>query len=106
MSTTDFDPAAFPATAVGPIAVPVLPGRPEVAGRSGDAHLDEFARKAGPDVTFGSGLEMVKVYAIFAIDPDTNRMRVRVVDDTGRLIRMIPADSVAKMIAAMSGYNG
>ena len=105
MSTTDFDPAAFPATAVTAVAVPAVPVRPEVSRRTGDASLDEFARRAGPDVAVGSGPEAVKVYAIFAVDPDTNRMRVRVVDDTGRLIRMIPAESVAKMIAAMTGYK-
>jgi len=101
MSTTDIDPAAASlATAVAASAMPGLPGR------SGDPRLDEFARRAGPDVAIGSGQAPVKMHAIFSVDPDTNRLRVRVVDDAGRLVRMIPPDSVAEMIAAMGGYGG
>jgi uncharacterized FlaG/YvyC family protein len=33
-------------------------------------------------------------------------MSVSVVDEAGHLIRLIPPDSVAKMIAAMAAYRG
>jgi hypothetical protein len=100
MTTADIDPAGILATAVATLAAPGQPGK------SGDPKLDEFARRAGPDVAIGSGAAALKVYAIFAVDPDTRQVRVRVVDEAGRLIRMIPPKSVAEMIAAMSGYGG
>ena len=101
MNTTDVDPAAASlTTAVAALAVPGLPGRPV------DPKLDEFARRAGPDVAVGSGQGMVRVYAIFSVDPGTKRLKVRVVDDSGRLVRIIPPESVAEMIAAMSAYGG
>jgi hypothetical protein len=99
MTTADLDPAASLATAVATIVAPGPRGRP------GDSRLDEFARHAGPDVAISSGARAVKVYAIFAVDPDTNRVLVRVVDEAGRLIRMIPPKSVKEMIAAMNRYH-
>jgi hypothetical protein len=33
-------------------------------------------------------------------------MTISLVDEGGRLVRMIPADSVSKMIAAMAAYRG
>jgi len=101
MATTDVDPTA--ASIASAAAVLALPGPP---GRAGDPRLDDFARRAGPDVALGSGPGIVRVYAIFAVDPETKQLRVRVVDDSGRLIRMIPPESVAEMIAAMNGYRG
>ena len=101
MATTNLSPTASPtAPGVGSAAAPGAV-RPVI-----DPALDAFARQAGPDVAIGSGPAIVRVYAIFAVDPQTNRVRVRVVDDTGRLIRMIPPESVAEMLAAMSGYGG
>ncbi len=100
MTTADIDPAGTLATVVAALAAPG-PHR-----RSADPRLDEFARRAGPDVAIGSGAGALKIYAIFAVDPDTNEVRVRVVDESGRLIRMIPPESVGEMIAAMSGYRG
>lgn len=75
-------------------------------GSSADPVLDDFARRAGPDVAFDSGAQVVRVFAIFIVDPETNRIRVRVMDDAGRLIRMIPPETVGEMIAAMAGYGG
>lgn len=101
MNITDVDPAAASlATAAAARAMPGLPGR------TGDPVLDEFARRAGPDVAIGSGQATVAVHAVFSVDPGTKELRVRVVDDTGRLIRMIPPDSVAEMIAGMNKYSG
>lgn len=68
--------------------------------------LDAFARRAGPDVAMAAGAGMVRVHAVFQIDPRTKEMSVSVVDEAGRLVRMIPPDSVAKMIAAMAAYRG
>ena len=74
------------------------PGAAPGTGRgSSAAALDAFAQRAGPDVAIGSGPEMVRVYAIFAVDPDTRKVHVRVIDDKGRLIRMIPPESVSEM---------
>jgi hypothetical protein len=68
--------------------------------------LDAFAKRAGPDVTVSADDGLVRVHAVFQVDPDTNEMSVSVVDEAGRLVRMIPPDSVAKMIAAMAAYRG
>jgi hypothetical protein len=68
--------------------------------------LDAFARLAGPDVSVDADAGMVRVHAVFEIDPRTRELSVSVVDEAGRLVRLIPADSVAKMIAAMAAYRG
>lgn len=96
---TDLDPVALalePAAALGP------PGRTRPAPQGG---LDGFARRAGPDVVVGPRAEPAAAYAVFTVDPATNALRVRVLDGSGRLIRMIPPESVGEMIAAMNSYR-
>jgi hypothetical protein len=66
--------------------------------------LDEFGRRSGPDVVVGFDLP-VRVYAIFAVDEETGRLRVNVVDDRGRLVRILPPESVGQMLAAMAAYG-
>lgn len=68
--------------------------------------LDAFAKRAGPDVAVSADSGLVRVHAVFQMDPSTKEMSVSVVDEAGRLVRMIPPDSVAKMIAAMAAYRG
>jgi hypothetical protein len=99
MPTIDPDPTA--ASLAAGVALLALPGLRE---RTGDPSLDQFARRAGPDVAIGSGSSIVRAYAIFSLDPETKELRVRVVDDAGRLIRAIPPESVGQMIAAMGKY--
>jgi hypothetical protein len=81
-----------------------------IAGPRRDSHvtvpLDAFARRGGPDVAVKTDDGLVRAHAVFSIDPTTHEMSVSVVDEAGRLIRMIPPDSVAKMIAAMATYRG
>ncbi len=60
---------------------------------------------AVPDVEIAFDKGMVRVFAVFQVDPQTNEMQVSVVDDEGRLIRLIPPDSVAEMISAMAAYS-
>lgn len=94
-------------TRLDPIASPALREVSSPGGRPLRGHLppdDAFARAAGPDVAVDGEVGLVRVYAIFSFDPTTNEVRVRVVDETGRLIRSIPPESVAAMIAAMAGY--
>jgi uncharacterized FlaG/YvyC family protein len=40
------------------------------------------------------------------MDERTRELTVAVVDQDGNLIRMIPAESVARMITAMAAYRG
>ncbi len=83
-----------------------LPGpRPSAAVTLPDVApvLDEFGRRSGADVVVGVDLP-VRVYAIFAVD-ETGRLRVNVVDDRGRLLRILPPDSVGQMLAAMAAYG-
>jgi hypothetical protein len=68
--------------------------------------LDSFAKRGGPDVAVRTDGGLVRVHAIFQIDPKTRALTVSVVDEAGQVIRMIPADSVSRMIAAMSAYRG
>ena len=68
--------------------------------------LDAFARRGGPDVAVATDTGLVRAHAVFSVDPTTKEMSVSVVDEAGKLIRMIPPDSVAKMIAAMATYRG
>jgi hypothetical protein len=68
--------------------------------------LDAFAKRSGPDVTIKTAQGNVSLHAVYQQDPVTKEMTVSLVDESGRLIRMIPADSVAKMIAAMTAYRG
>jgi hypothetical protein len=77
--------------------MPVSPGGPR---------LDAFGRQAGPDVAIATGPVIVRVYAVFEIDPGSQRLRVRVVDDRGHLVRMIPPASVNEMIVTMAKYRG
>lgn len=95
-------------TRLDPIAAtPVGSGGPEsVRPNGGQPAVDAFARVAGPDATVQGELRLLRVYAIFSFDPVSNEVRVRVVDERGRLIRTIPPESVAKMLAAMRAYAG
>ncbi len=68
--------------------------------------LDAFAKRAGPDAQVKTDQGPVSLHAVFQQDPVTKEMTVSLVDEAGRLIRMIPPDSVAKMIAAMAAYRG
>ena len=79
-------------------AVPAL-----VSGRARGG-LDAFAKAAGPDVAIGKPPGLVRVHAVFQVDPVTSRMTVSVVDEQGNLVRLIPPDSVAEMLAAMAAY--
>jgi hypothetical protein len=68
--------------------------------------LDAFAKRSGPDVKIKTEQGNVSLHAVYQQDPVTKEMTVSLVDESGRLIRMIPPDSVAKMISAMTAYRG
>lgn len=70
--------------------------------RPAPSAIDAFSKLAGPDVAIGSGSAEVRAYAVFDVDPATGKVRIKVVDDTGQLIRLIPSESVAAMLAAMA----
>jgi hypothetical protein len=106
-------PAAIPVagsagTSANPGAAPGVEQLPALVGPQRDAatvQLDAFARRGGPDVAVNTDHGLVRVHAVFQMDPATKEMSVSVVDEAGRLIRMIPPDSVAQMIAAMAAYR-
>ena len=95
--TTRLAPAAA-SPAVSGVALP-LP----VSGVGGE---DSFARQAGPDVVMSVGGADVRVYTHFSVDPETHEVQVAIVDQAGRLLRMIPPKGVAQMIEAMNAYGG
>jgi hypothetical protein len=83
-----------------------LSGVATVPRAAGQAAPDGFDHSAGPDAEITVDTSTVRVYAHFEVDPETKEMKVSVVDEAGRLIRLIPADSVRQMIAAMASYHG
>ncbi|MEI7743847.1 MAG: flagellar protein FlaG [Chloroflexota bacterium] len=85
-----------------------LPGvaRPTSDTRALVVPLDAFAKRGGPDVSVKTDAGILRVHAVFQMDPSTKEMSVSIVDEAGRLVRMIPPESVARMIAAMAAYRG
>jgi len=82
------------------IAGPVRPLRVPGTGRT-----DEFSQQAGPDVRVDSPSGPVAMFAVFTVDPETDEVRVAVIDEQGRLVRLIPADSVSEMVSTMRSYQ-
>ena len=79
---------------------------PVCGGHQAPGRDDPFARQAGPDVSLVRGGVEVRVYTHFSVDPMTKEVQVAIVDQAGRLVRMIPPDSVAQMLQAMNSYGG
>lgn len=71
----------------------------------GVRRTDEFSEQAGPDVRVDGPDGPVAMFAVFSVDPETDEVRVAVVDEQGRLVRLIPADSVSEMVATMHSYQ-
>lgn len=94
-----------PLTAGTPEPMPV-PAGPAVLQTSPPGDPGHVAVPGGaPDVEVAIKEAMVRVFAVFQVDPETNEMHVSVVDDAGRLVRLIPPDSVAQMISEMAAYS-
>jgi hypothetical protein len=90
---------------VRPVAPPVqLPRLPGAAGQ-GPTSGQGPTPAATPDVEIAVNDAMLRVFAVFQVDPETNEMHVSVVDESGRLVRLIPPDSVAQMINEMAAYS-
>jgi hypothetical protein len=68
--------------------------------------LDAFSKQAGPDVSVKTEGGIVSAHAVFQMDARTRELTVAVVDQDGNLLRLIPPDSVARMITAMAAYRG
>jgi hypothetical protein len=68
--------------------------------------LDQFARQSGPDAAVETPGGVVSVHAVFQLDARTRELTVAIVNEDGQLVRMIPPESVARMIAAMAAYRG
>ncbi len=68
--------------------------------------LDAFAKQAGPDVSVRTATGVVSAHAVFQMDARTRELTVAVVDQDGNLLRLIPPESVARMITAMAAYRG
>jgi hypothetical protein len=63
-----------------------------------------FQPTGTPDAEIAIADTLVRVHAMFHVDPETNRIRVSVVDEHGKVVRLIPPESVAEMLAAMAAY--
>ncbi len=100
MATDDLLPA-IQSTALAPL---LRPGAPLAPGGATIAQ-DPFAKRAGPDVTVQGSDGLVQVYSLFTVDAETHRVHVAIVDGSGRLIRMIPPESVGQLIDSMNAYR-
>jgi hypothetical protein len=72
---------------------------PRTADRGASAPVN-----AAPDAEIAIADTLVRVHAMFQVDPKTNKVRVSVVDENGKLVRLIPPESVSEMLAAMAAY--
>jgi hypothetical protein len=99
MATNNLLPAALVATGATPAAVPKLPSAAAAPAK------DQFAKQAGPDVSFKGPDGLTEAYAVFQIDPQSKQLQVMVVDAEGRILRAIPPRSVNQMIETMSRYR-
>lgn len=68
--------------------------------------LDQFAKQGGPDARVQTDNGPVNVHVVFQLDDKTHELSVAIVSQDGQLIRMIPPESVSRMIAAMATYRG
>ncbi len=99
MATNDLLPAAILTSGAAPAAIPQLKTANLAVQR------DRFSKRAGADVSFKGASGVTEVYAVFSVDPDSKKLQVAVVDGEGRVLRMIPPGSVAKMMETMGRYK-
>jgi hypothetical protein len=99
MATNDLLPAALVATGNSPAAISKLNSATAAPAR------DQFAKQAGPDVSFKGPDGLTEAYAVFQIDPVSRQLQVMVVDAEGRVLRAIPPRSVNQMIETMGRYR-
>src|SRR5450759_4068128 len=99
MATNDLLPAALVATGTTPAAITRLTTAPAAPAR------DQFARQAGPDVSFKGPDGLTEAYAVFQIDPDSKQLQVMCADAEGRILRETPPRSVNQMIETMGRYR-
>src|ERR1035437_5747779 len=99
MAINDLLPTALVATGATPAAILKLSSAPGAPAR------DQFAKQAGPDVTFKGPDGLTEAYAVYEIDPVSKQRQVMVVDSDGRILRAIPPRSVNQMISTMGRYR-
>ena len=66
--------------------------------------VDAEAADATPDAEIAIANTFVRVHAMFHVDPHTKKVHVSVVDEHGKVVRLIPPESVSEMLAAMAAY--
>jgi hypothetical protein len=98
MATNDLLPTALVATGSAPAAISSK--APQAAPQR-----DRFASEAGPDVTFKGPDGLTEAYAVFQIDPQSQKLSVMVVDGNGQVLRAIPPQSVSQMMESMGRYR-
>jgi hypothetical protein len=98
MATNDLLPTALVATGTAPAAIPGA--TPQQAPTR-----DRFAKQAGPDVTYKGPNGVTEAYAVFQIDPKSQKLSVMVVDGNGQILRAIPPQSVSQMLESMGRYR-
>ena len=74
---------------------PVVPG----LGQGSDGQ-----GRAVPDVSVSTRRGDQPSYVSFDVNPQTHQLQISVLDGSGRLVRVIPPDSVSEMMAAMARY--
>jgi hypothetical protein len=99
MNTPDLSTAAIPEL----VPMTGVGGPPRTPARTAEPdHADQAP--ATPDVEIAVANLLVRVYSMFHVDPKTQEVHISVVDENGKLVRLIPPDSVSEMLTAMSAY--
>jgi hypothetical protein len=97
---------SIPAIAISPVALVGGPAWRLLPRPSGSRLSDDFVDTAGPDIRVDGPDGPTSLSAIFTVDPDTAEVQVAVVDDRGRLVRLIPQDSLSELLITMHRYGG
>jgi hypothetical protein len=99
MATNDLLPTALVSTGSAPAVVS------QMAPAQAAPTRDQFAKRAGPDVSFKGADGMTEAYAVFQIDPESKQLLVTVVDGEGQVLRVIPPRTVSQMMESMGRYR-
>jgi hypothetical protein len=99
MNGTDFSTAAIPEL----VPLTGIGGSARPGPRSAEAIIRPAVDEA-PDAEIAIANSLVRVHAMFHVDPETRKVHVSVVDESGKLVRLIPPESVSEMLAAMASY--
>jgi hypothetical protein len=98
--------APVPGTRAAPPGQATPPAHPSPAPEHGPSDAEFLASQAIGQAT-ASGPALRETYARFSVDPDTNEVRVDIIDAANKqVIRTIPGDDLRRMAREYRASNG